>query len=399
MPLTSRWLNFADSELIAQTRWQCYGHSGKDLVRMRDYTLMDRRAQDGDFLIVEENGRPVATSTSLSMRLWARSAAFDCQGVAWVGAIKSARRRGTAREAMNQTLRKAREREQVISALMPFRVSYYENFGYGIVERRAEWCIPLELLPQQNPTGDWHIFSPSDQPNLSALRKRCVETGQCNIERTPAGWTVCRAADEHGLTFCSAAGCWVTFIHQAADGKDVLKVSDWGAATLADLLDLFHFLGTLRDQYFSLVIPLPADWQINRLLKESQLPHRPVNHLTADVSTMTRMQVRILDHAKFLSGLNIPAWAKGRVEIEIPEPEGNKSRFAMELDAGRITIKPASGSAGFICPANHWASIATGDLPATQAARMGLATEETPGAAAILDALSVGPLPFCQEYF
>ena len=32
--------------------------------------------------------------------------------------------------------------EQVISALMPFRGSFYEHFGYGIAECRCTWTVP-----------------------------------------------------------------------------------------------------------------------------------------------------------------------------------------------------------------------------------------------------------------
>ena len=30
---------------------------------------------------------------------------------------------------------------------MPFRVSFYEHFGYGLVEQRDNWTVPISILP------------------------------------------------------------------------------------------------------------------------------------------------------------------------------------------------------------------------------------------------------------
>ena len=83
------------------------------------------------------------------------AAASRCQGVAWVGAIKTHRRRGgsdpgVATTVMREVVRHARDRGDACSALMPFRASYYQHFGYGVVERRHEWTVPIAALP----TGD-----------------------------------------------------------------------------------------------------------------------------------------------------------------------------------------------------------------------------------------------------
>src|SRR5205085_8545203 len=118
----------------------------------------DRRGKVGDYLLAQgADGRFVGTSTSLSMRMWVRGGSVPCQGVAFVGTVKTARRaassskssteRGIASQLMIETLRKARERGAVVSALMPFRASYYEHFGYGFAERRTEWTVPLSILP------------------------------------------------------------------------------------------------------------------------------------------------------------------------------------------------------------------------------------------------------------
>ena len=50
---------------------------------------------------------------------------------------------------------------------------------------------------------------------------------------------------------------------------------------------------------------VPADLPLNWLLKERQVPHRLVNHPTAEIRPYTRMQARVLDHARLIDHQNI----------------------------------------------------------------------------------------------
>ena len=49
----------------------------------------DARAKPGDFLIAERNGLDVGTSTSLSLKMCIRGGCVPCQGVAYVGTVKT----------------------------------------------------------------------------------------------------------------------------------------------------------------------------------------------------------------------------------------------------------------------------------------------------------------------
>jgi predicted acetyltransferase len=404
MALTLRWVGEADYDRVAQTRWLCYSHAGKDITRHHDSMRLDRRAMPGDYLLAEENGQPVGTTTSLSMTMWVRGSALPCQGIAWVGTIKPARRRGgteagVASSIMHHALRKARERQQVISALMPFRVSYYEHFGYGNVERRNEWLIPMTALPRGN-AGSWRLLSGSDYSAQAAMRQKMVQAGQCEFERPAAGWPLFRqVASENGMTFIHTSGIWVYLTSVPVEGKHTLIVNEWCADSPAGFETILNFLATLSDQYLSVTIPAALDWPINRLLRERQIPHRPVVHATASVRSHARLQMRILDHKRFLESLNLPPSAHGQATVAVHECEGQPSVFRVEFEAGRAHVKPHSGSVDLECADHQWAGIATGDMPAIQAVRFGQARENKPGAAALLDCLSAGPLPFTFEYF
>jgi hypothetical protein len=168
---------------------------------------------------------------------------------------------------------------------------------------------------------------------------------------------------------------------------------------VAALRRQFHFLGSLRDQYSAVVYPFPADFQANWLLDEVQLPHRPVTHPTADVRVVNRLQVRVLDHARFIGAMKLPVGAKGNVNVSVRETEGHESRFSIDIAGGQGGVRSSDGSADFECPDRIWAAIVCGELPATQAVTLGLAAAASPRSAELLDLFAAGPRPFCGETF
>ncbi|HEX4056551.1 MAG TPA: GNAT family N-acetyltransferase [Tepidisphaeraceae bacterium] len=404
-----RWVGEEELDRVAETRWMCYAHANKELARFKEHLHADPWGGPGDYLLAERDGQAVGTATGLPFNLWVRGSPISCQGVAYVGTIKSARRRGgsepgIASAVMHEILGKAREREQVVSLLAPFRASFYEHFGYGVVERRAQWTIPLSVLPAGECDG-WRLSTPADHRAYCDQWQAAVVAGQCDIERSAGRWKYLRAREDDAMVFIDRptsngpvrGGAFIA--QETVNDRRIVKVHEWSACSPDELVRLLSFLGTLRDQFSAAAITVQADVPVNRLLREPQVPHRPVDHPTPEVRCFTRMQARILDHKRFLESLHLPANGKGRVSVAIMETEGNVSRFALEFEAGRAQVTTASGTTGIECLDRHWAAIATGDLPASQAVRWGFARQNTAGAAEVLDILAAGPGPCCRESF
>lgn len=410
MALSFRWVGEDQLDRVALARLQSYASIGKELEIYQRRIREDRRAVAGDFLLAEEGGVAIGTTTSLSMAMWVRGASIPCQGVAWVGTIKTHRRRttdpaerGIASKLMHETLRKARERGQVVSALMPFRASFYEHFGYGIVEHQNEWTIPLSILPVADCSG-FEFAKDSDIPLIKQCRQRMVQRGQCDIERSDASWELYQANWPEGFCVVDRAGdavrSWMS-VHEIAQPGKVrsLRVADACWDSPAAQLRQLHFLASLRDQYDVVTWILPADLPLNRLLKESQLPHRPVSHPTARVAPNTRMQVRILDHGRFLEALHLPSDVSGRVNVLIHEPEATHSALSIEISDGRATVKPSAGEPDLVCDASVWASITCGELRPSEGMQVSGLKIANHRAISILRAFCEGPAPFSTEYF
>lgn len=410
MSIELRWVGTDDLERVALTRLRCYAPAAKDLDRYRERLLNDPRGKAGDYVLAEVGGEAVGTATSLSLTMWVRGAAIPCQGVAWVGAIKTMRRRGggegsrgVASAVMTELLRKARERGDVVSALMPFRGSFYEHFGYGLVERRNDWTLPMTVLP----TGAFdgiRFYEPGD----FAARARCLReanrAGQCDPERSDEFWRSLAPQAAEGMEIIDRpapdgpARGWMLLVQKHENGKDILRVVESFCQDLNALRRQLHFLASLRDQYSSVQITLAAELRLNWLLKESQLPHRPVNHPFAKAEPVTRMQLRVLDHKRFLQALHLPIEARGSANVIVRECDGAASQFHVEIDGGRAAVTGKASAELFDCPDRVWAAVASGDMPASEALRLGLASGSE-RAAGLLDVLNRGPAPFSHEYF
>ncbi|HEV8291764.1 MAG TPA: GNAT family N-acetyltransferase, partial [Tepidisphaeraceae bacterium] len=380
MGLEMRWVGEGDLDRVAETRVLCYAHHRRDLPEWRQYIYNQGRSHPGDYLLAERDGRAVGTATSLRMTMWVRGSPVSCQGVAHVGTIKTERRKGAASEdgvgtlLMREVLRMGREREHVISGLMPWRASYYEHFGYGLVERRAEWTIPLTLMPQEDCAG-LRFMTNADKPAMAETRRRFEVRGQGNIQRCEGYWAdyflrkvedgfiVVDPRPEGGLRG------WMFYKHEIINGKDGLRVLDLDYDDAEALRRQLSFLSSLRDQYSTAMLILPVDLPLNLLLKETQVPHRPVSHAVADLKLHTRMQARVLDHVKLLSAMNIPSRWKGSAVVEVRETEGHAARFRIDIAEGKASAKASNASADLLCSDKVWAAIVLGELAVATAVK------------------------------
>ena len=410
MELDLRWVGDDERERVAETRMLCYAPARSELAGYVERIKNDVRVKAGDFLLAEEAGQPVGTATSIAMTMWVGGSPVPCQGVAHVGTIKTHRRKaasgkGIATVVMNETLRAARERGFVASALMPFRGSFYEHFGYGFVERRKEWTLPMAVLPKGD-FGDVRFYRPDDLDELVRFKQRVTERGHGDIERSHELWEkYLKAADDgHVVVDRAANGPMRSFMpiehkHDSA-GPDTVLAWETIYEDVPALRRQLHFLASLRDQYSAVKLTLPGDLRLNLLLAETQMTHRGNrNHPTAEARPFNRMQVRVLDHLKLVAAMKLATGATGSVVVGVREVEGNVTKLAIEIADGQATARPTDASVQVEMPDRIWAPVVFGELPASEAHRLGLLDTTDPRALSLLDAFASGPAPFCHEYF
>jgi predicted N-acetyltransferase YhbS len=400
-----------DADRVARLRSRCYRGSYADEPAMQKSGQGERNALE-DVLVATLDGRDVATATSMRGRLNVRGKVVPCQGVAWVGTTLDARRQGgVASKVMWKMIEIARERGEVASALLPFRASYYETFGYGLCERRALWTVPTSILPRE-PVDSFCFVEPDDEAAVAKLS--ASRTSQFEHARLGHGDVAFPDADQAGMRH------WVDYYadngYVFADYRPDGSVRGWlgtrpvgkqGNAGLQAMHMIFdtpdgfmrqlHFLATLRDQYGHVEFATPADRPIHLLLRETQLPHRGVEHPHAEVVVAARNQVRLLDHVAVLDGL--PILGEGSVVVRVHESEGHATTLQLSFADGRLAATMSDATPQFECADKVWAPIVLGELKAAWAATHGLATCDDASVLPLLDAFATGGLPFCREFF
>ncbi len=394
----------ADDPRVAVARSRAYYATDADRKRLAGRT--DYRAGAGDVVLALDGDQPIATATSLSCEIIVRGRRLPGQGVAWVGTDKTHRRTGekgagVATQVMHALLDRARERGVVVSALMPFRVSFYEHFGYGVAERRAKWTVPTGILPRGDFAG-MRYATDADLPAMADCRRREAEAGHVDCDFGLPGvreWH--ETTSEVGFAFVDdrGDGTIASYAHLGVEGRHAPSLAFLPVQHFADdeaFLRQLHWLASLRDQHDHVGMHLPIDVPLDQILREKQLPHRPVIHPTATCQVYTRMQCRILDHVTFCQ--NTPAATKDETIIRIHEPEGHASTIRLTADGQHLSAELTDASPAVELDAPTWATLALGEIPARTLHRLGRLTADD-AAVNLLDTFAAGRAPFCNDYF
>jgi predicted acetyltransferase len=110
------------------------------------YARRMRYYQTAVSLVAEEDGQALAGVGAFPMRQNVRGIVHDMAGVASVATHPSARRRGFVRELLTRLLHQMRDQGCAVSALYPFRPSFYGRHGFvGLPRVRTATFAPQGL--------------------------------------------------------------------------------------------------------------------------------------------------------------------------------------------------------------------------------------------------------------
>ena len=402
MPLTATWVGPESIERVVDVRLRCYGGGPAERATFLKKSEMSR-TDAGDVLILSDDTGDVATATSHSMTINVRGTPLPCQGVAWVGTVRSHRRRrvdgrGLASRTMDALHEKAKERGQPVGMLAPFRVSFYEAFGYGVIERQHTWTVPLELLPDDDTSG-FAEYRDGDFDAALASRQR-------QFEQTHGDTSTSEGALKYWLATLGDVGFRLvdrrpdgtiasqfTLGTEVEDGRRVAVVNKPFYDSPEALRRMLAMLGTLKDQYSFARFTLPTDVPLNWLLREKQVPHRLVDHPASSCMAITRMQARIADVPAFVAALRPPKGMADAVVVGI-----GPLTYRIEIAGGHATATLHDGPADVTMTEPVAAAVLFGDLDIGEAYRFGIVKLLTPRAL-LLTILAAGPKPYCHEYF
>jgi predicted N-acetyltransferase YhbS len=303
------------------------------LEKMRD---AQRYSEGNVTLVAEENGAAVAEASAIPMRQNVRGVVFPMAGVAGVSALPLDRRRGLVRALLTGLLGQMRDAGHVLSALYPFRPSFYQRFGYiGLPKDRTVRFCPADL----------------------AVLLRAELGGETRWGLLPAGYDVFREftkqllAQRHGfalfpdyraLQLRDAGGRWLVTAHAGGEvaGAVTYRIAGHADDLIADELLatsplgralLLQFFARHVDQVATIVTTVAAD----------ELPEL----WATDIAAVTQAKISFPDSAApmarvlSLDGLTGLPVGPGRAAVEIVGDPFVAGRYVLDGMSGILEVR------------------------------------------------------------
>jgi predicted N-acetyltransferase YhbS len=349
-------------------------------------------------LVVEEGGETVATASAIPMRQNLRGVVLPMAGVAGVATHPLARRRGHVRALLHRLLDEMHDEGYALSALYPFRASFYERFGYvGLPKPRTVTFAVADLAPLL----------------------RAELPGELGWERIATGYATHRAfterclAERHGFALFPEARAvalrddddrWLVTARRDSVTVGVLtyRINDHGGELVGDDLLVadpyaralvLGFLARHVDQVERVSLRVPAD----------ELPELWLTDLAVHVQARVARPNSSAPMARLLSLdalAGLPA-GPGRVRVELTGDRWLGGSHLLDGTTGRLELE--SGTAGRATPtatltAAGLSALAYGVLDPAEVSVRGLG-EVPADAAAELRRLFPRQLPYLHADF
>ena len=339
-------------------------------------------------LIAEEEGRALAGVAAFRMQQNVRGLVHDMAGVASVASHPSARRRGLVRALLDRLLRQMLDEGCAVSALYPFRPSFYARFGYVGIPRlrtaafapeglshlmRAELPGEVERLPMSEGFEAWdgltrrllhqrHGFAVFDEVRTAGFRE-----------------------DKYWVAVARAEGEVIGAVRYQIDryGGDLVATDLLTTGPLGRAL-LLQFLARHVDQVARVVVTVSAD-------EVPELWGTDLAVTTEGKVTHPRQggpMVRVLDMAA-LSGTPV---GPGDVTIEIADDQLVGGVWRLTGDGGRLAVAKGTTPSATLTVAG-FSGLLYGVLDPVEVVTRGLG-ELSPAAVAPLAALFPRQMPY-----
>jgi predicted N-acetyltransferase YhbS len=285
-------------------------------------------------LVAEEGGQALACVGGLPMRQNVRGSVYDMAGVASVAAHPAARRRGFVRDLMTHLLRQSQDQGCALSALYPFRPSFYARFGYVGIPRvrkatfapqglshliRAELPGEVERMTMRDGFDEFdaltrrllverHGFAVFDEVRNGEFREDKVWVAIARVDREVVG-AVRYRVDQFGGDLV---------------GEDLLTTGPLGRALL------LQYFARHVDQAARVVVKVGTD-------EVPDLWGTDMAVVTAGTVEFPRQggpMVRILD-VEALEGLTV---GDGAVTVEVVDDPLVQGVYRLEGDGGKLSV-------------------------------------------------------------
>ncbi|MFC4016632.1 enhanced intracellular survival protein Eis [Micromonospora sp. GCM10011542] len=304
----------------------------------RDYLPYN---QGNRTLIVEEDGRTLAAGSAIPMRQNLRGTVLPMAGVAGVASHPLARRQGHVRTVLHQLLDEMRDEGHPLTALYPFRPSFYARFGYtSLPKPRTVTFTPADLGPllRRELPGEvgWERIG-TGYPAWRAFTERCL--GQRH------GFSVFPDYRDVGLRDRDERWLLTARVDGEITGVVTYRIDEHGGTLAADDLLvadplaralLLQFFARHVDQVQRVTVQVPPD----------ELPELWLTDLDVHVEARAARPGSSAPMARLLSLdalTGLPA-GPGRVRVELTGDRWLAGSHLLDGTTGALELVPGAAS-------------------------------------------------------
>jgi predicted acetyltransferase len=305
-----------------------------------------------DVLGVFANGRLASALINYKFQQSIRGVVKSMGGIGGVWTYPEYRARGFVRELIKVALHEMYELGIATSMLIPFKESFYANFGYVTSNANLEVKVPIAALSytlHSNIAGNWQV----ERVDASTVRDEFLTF---MLDRSPAqhhGITIpinvttkqwqelmekrlCVRIQQNGQ-LAAIAIYRINSDYRAAPSDRLIQVFHMYWTNLEARTKLFSFFALHRDQVRYISMDLPLGFNFYQWFQNLTDP------CTTKVAINAYM-VRVTDVEQAIADL--PAPTTGKVEIAVSDPycDWNNRTFTIFAQDGKLTAQPTEGT-------------------------------------------------------
>jgi predicted N-acetyltransferase YhbS len=323
-------------------------------------------------LVAEEDGRPLAGVAAFRMRQNVRGVVHDMAGVASVASHPSARRRGLVRELLMRLMGQMRDEGCGVSALYPFRPSFYARFGFVGIPRWRTATFPPEglahLVRLTLPGEVERLSMPDGFDEWDGLTRRLL-TGRHGFAVFDDVRTAEFRNDKRWVAVARVDGEVVAAVRYRIErfGGDLIASDLLATGPLGRAL-LLQFFARHVDQVARVVVTIGPD-EVPELWGTDLAV---VTEGRVDLPGRGNPMVRVLD-MRALEGTPV---GRGSVTVEIAGDDLIGGVWRLAGDDGRLTVTKASAAPEATLTAAGFSGLVYGVLDPIEVCTRGLGTVE-----------------------
>lgn len=260
-------------------------------------------------------------------------------GVSFVASPPENRRQGHVKEMLADALQVCREDGTYLSALHPFKRTYYERLGWATCTRRVTHSLDPELLSftRDHRHGEFVELDHEDWERLDPVYEVDAAPYELTLDRDEAWWEkrVLRGWQKEPYVYGWERDGTIQayLVYRIDDGDDdrTLRLKEWAYTDHDARLAVLQFLSDHDSQVEEVSLSTAPDDDLLDVI-----PNADDVETDLDVSTM----LRLVDVPEALEALTYPEDASGAITLDVADslaPWNDATfRFAVEDGAAQV---------------------------------------------------------------